>query len=90
MSGSAGMRVALGVSVMLAVTGSIAPSMAADSGNRPPSTRHQLMMCMTKRMSASKTISYNEATKVCKAQLKSQSATLASSGGGKAAGGLSR
>jgi hypothetical protein len=40
-------------------------------------TRRQLADCMTKRMSASKTISYNEAAKVCKDQLKSQKDSMA-------------
>jgi hypothetical protein len=45
----------------------------------PQSTlnRRQLMDCMTKQMSASRTISYNEATKVCRNQLKLQNDSLA-------------
>jgi hypothetical protein len=62
---------------------------AADPASHPASARHQLMACMTKHMSASKTLSYNEATRVCKAQMKSQSATLASGTGVKSAGGMS-
>jgi hypothetical protein len=49
-----------------------------NSISHPLSPKHQLIACMTKQMSASKTISYNEATKVCKAQLKAQTPTLAS------------
>jgi hypothetical protein len=86
----AGRRVVLRLAVMLGVASLSAQSLAVDSSSRPASPRHQLMLCMTKQMSASRTISYNEATKVCKAQLKSQSAALAASGGGKSAGGLSR
>ncbi|MGA2188639.1 MAG: hypothetical protein ABSH33_08915 [Steroidobacteraceae bacterium] len=37
--------------------------------DHPPSARHQLMVCMTKAMSASRTISYNQASKLCKQQL---------------------
>lgn len=51
------------------------------SGNparHPVSARHQLIACMTKEMTASKTISYNEATKLCRAQLKVEAPTLAS------------
>jgi hypothetical protein len=56
----------------------------------PHSHRQQLINCMNKRMSASRTISYNEATKVCKAQLlAAQSATLAAVSG-KNAGGFGR
>ena len=47
----------------------------------PPSQasvhRRQLVACMTKQMSSSRTISYIEATKVCKELQKSQSSTLA-------------
>ncbi|MDP9013416.1 MAG: hypothetical protein M3O41_12295 [Pseudomonadota bacterium] len=52
---------------------------ASDSAGRPPSPKRLMVACMTKQMSASKTLSYNEATKLCKAQLQSQNATLASS-----------
>jgi len=45
---------------------------------------------MSKQMSASKTLSYNEATKLCKAQVKSQSATLVTSTAVKPMSGLSR
>jgi hypothetical protein len=64
-------------------------AMAADL-NRPVSPRRQLTMCMNKQMSASKTISYNEATAVCKAQLKAKTPTLASSIQSKPASGLSK
>lgn len=37
------------------------------------SARRQLNDCMMKRMAASKTLSYNEATKVCKELLAAQS-----------------
>jgi hypothetical protein len=39
--------------------------------------RRQMVSCMTKQMSASKTISYNEATKLCRDQLKSQNGSVA-------------
>jgi len=39
-------------------------------------TRRQLSDCMTKRMAESRTISYNEAAKVCKDQLGSQRQAL--------------
>ena len=53
-------------------------AMAADL-NRPVSPRRQLALCMNRQMSASRTISYNEATAVCRAQLKAKAPTLASS-----------
>jgi hypothetical protein len=63
---------------------------AAGSIGHPVAARHQLAACMTKRMSASKTLSYNEATKVCKAQLRPPSPTLASSATATSPGGMSR
>ncbi|MDP8984990.1 MAG: hypothetical protein M3N97_08080 [Pseudomonadota bacterium] len=55
------------------------PAWAGGSAARPPAPKRLLIACMTKHMSASKTLSYNEATRVCKAQLRSQDAALASS-----------
>jgi hypothetical protein len=52
---------------------------AADASPRPLSAKRQLVMCMTKRMSDSKTLSYNEASKLCKEQLEAQRATLTTS-----------
>jgi len=68
----------------LAVFGVIVASSqpaSADPVSRQLSAKHRLIMCMTKQMSESRTISYNEATKVCKAQPQAQAshATLASS-----------
>jgi hypothetical protein len=51
-------------------------AMAVDL-SRPVSPRRQLTVCMNKQMSASRTISYNEATAVCKAQLKAKAPALA-------------
>jgi hypothetical protein len=55
--------------------------------SRPVSPRRQLTVCMNKQMSASRTISYNEATAVCKAQLKAKAPALASSTQPKPTGG---
>jgi hypothetical protein len=52
-------------------------AMAVDL-NRPVSPRRLLTVCMNKQMSASRTISYNQATAVCKAQLKAKAPALAS------------
>ncbi len=47
----------------------------------PPSPRHQVLACMTKKMSASRSISYNEAAKTCTAEFKeAQTASLAATG----------
>jgi hypothetical protein len=53
-------------------------AMAVDL-NRPPSPRRLLTICMNKQMSASRTMSYNQAPAVCKAQLKAKGPDLASS-----------
>jgi hypothetical protein len=58
--------------------------------NRAVSPRRQLTVCMNRQMSASRTISYNQATAVCKAQLKAKAPTLASSIQPKQANGLAR
>jgi hypothetical protein len=58
--------------------------------NRPVSPRRQLTVCMNRQMSASRTISYNQATAVCKAQLKPKAPTLASSIQPKQASGLAK
>jgi hypothetical protein len=50
--------------------------------------RHQLIVCMTKQMSASKAISYNQASKLCKEQM--QAPPLASNAVGKPLVGLNR
>jgi hypothetical protein len=44
--------------------------------------KHQLSECMSKRMSASKTVSYNEAMRTCKDLLQPPKGTLASNGPG--------
>lgn len=55
------------------------PAWAGGSAARPPTAKRLLIACMTQHMSASKTVSYNEASRVCKAQLRSHDAALASS-----------
>jgi hypothetical protein len=49
-----------------------APAPAADTSaeNNWVTAKRQLLGCMSKRMSASRTVSYNEAKKTCTAQLK--------------------
>ena len=64
--------------VLIGAAGVSMQAMAVDP-NRPVSPRRQLAICMNKQMSASRTISYNEATAVCKAQLNVKAPTLASS-----------
>ncbi len=59
------------------MAGGIAGSVSA-AGTNPPTISHkrQVSECMTRQMSMSRTLSYNEASRLCKAQLKSQSAAL--------------
>jgi hypothetical protein len=51
----------------------------ADPTNRPQTPRRQLMDCMTRRMSSDRTLSYNEAVKRCKEQMKTKDAAVISS-----------
>ncbi len=52
------------------------PALAVDSARPQAMTRHQVIVqtigCMRRRMSADKSISYNEAAKVCKNQIVKQ------------------
>lgn len=44
---------------------------ATETANPPPQfSRRQLADCMTKRMSSNRTLSYNDAAKACKDQLR--------------------
>jgi hypothetical protein len=63
--------VALAASLVVASASLVASATAANSVP-PVSNKRLLISCMTKQMAASRTISYNEATKVCKELIKSQ------------------
>ncbi len=60
----------------VALTGALAgaQALAADASTQNASVvnKRQVVGCMTKRMSASRTVSYNDAKKACTAQLKPQ------------------
>jgi hypothetical protein len=65
---------------VMALTGVIfagARALAVDSANQPAMSKRQLIAqvvgCMKKQMSASNSISYNAAMKVCKDQMSRQS-----------------
>ena len=48
-----------------------ANAIATETGNPPPQySKRQLADCMTKRMSSNRTLSYNDAAKACKDQLR--------------------
>jgi hypothetical protein len=53
-------------------------ALAADLPGHSKNPKRQLVGCIIKRMSASRTVSYNEATKACKEQFKPQNDDLAS------------
>jgi hypothetical protein len=55
-----------------------AQALAADPSSPSRISRHQMVDCMMKRMSADKGLSYNDATKACTDQLKIENAKLAS------------
>jgi hypothetical protein len=58
----------------VALTGAWASAWAADlsAQNTSVMNKRQMAGCMTRRMSASRTVSYNDAKKACTAQLKPQ------------------
>jgi hypothetical protein len=82
------------IKVRLALTAAVifvnAQAIAVDTISHSASPRRQLIACMNKRMSASRSISYNEASKVCKDQLKADGATLASTAPVKPISGVSQ
>jgi hypothetical protein len=80
------------IGALIALIGAVASStqaLAVDL-SRPVSPRRQLAICMNKQMSASRTMSYNQATAVCKAQLKAKAPDLASSIQPKPSSGLAK
>jgi hypothetical protein len=72
---------------MLGAALSGAPALANNPPSRPPTAWHQLQVCMSRQMTASRTISYNDAAKSCAALLKAQNAAVASTGLQRPAGG---
>jgi hypothetical protein len=65
-------------------------AVAVEAANRQPSPRRLLVACMNKHMAASRTISYNEASALCKAQLKAAEPPLESNAQPKPVNGLGR
>ena len=55
-----------------------AQALAADPASPSRISRHQMVDCMMKRMSADRALSYNDAAKACINQLKMQNDKLAS------------
>ena len=63
--------------VILGMVGLTRHVHAVNASSQASLGRRQLASCMTKQMNASRTISYNDAAKVCKLQQKSQNDNLA-------------
>ena len=66
---------------VIAMTGMMfvgAQVLAGNSRNQAALNRRHVIDCMSKRMSANKAVSYNEAAKACKDQLKTLNANLTS------------
>lgn len=59
---------AVAAGLLLAASGAVADEFA----QAPISAKRQVTDCMTKRMNASRTLTYNDASKACKAWVKSQ------------------
>jgi hypothetical protein len=69
------------VSMVIAVTSAMlvgAQALAVDPTGHSRMPRRLIVDCMIKRMSADKTVAYNEAIRACKDQLKTQTGKLAS------------
>jgi hypothetical protein len=65
------MRFAPMTIVALSIALASANVLAAESGAPPPQySKRQLADCMTRRMYANRTLSYNDAAKACKDQLR--------------------
>ena len=79
------MSVTLTIAVMTGAALMCTPALA-EPMNHSVSNKHQLIACMTKRMSASRTVSYNDAAKLCKDQLKAQNSSVTPSAAVKPAG----
>jgi ABC-type proline/glycine betaine transport system permease subunit len=79
------MSVTLTIAVM-AGAALICAQALADPMSHSVSNKHQLIACMTKRMSASRSVSYNDAAKLCKDQLKAQNSSVTPSAAVKPAG----
>jgi hypothetical protein len=73
-------RILLAIIITAAVNATGVATAATASNTRSLSPRQQLNACMTKAMTASRTLSYNDASKMCKAQLKPNPPALASNG----------
>ena len=62
----------------LAVCALIAASASADEGTANVPMKRQMILCMSKNMSANKTLSYNDAERECKQNLAARTPIAAS------------
>jgi hypothetical protein len=74
------MVIGIGFCAMLAT----AQASNAQPENRAIVAKHQLSECMSRRMSESRTVSYNDAMRACKQQLQPPKETLAANPPGEA------
>jgi hypothetical protein len=72
------MRYPSAILILTVASALSAPSFAAEPAAQPLSTKRQMVDCMTKRMSASRTLSYNAAMQACKDALQDQKTAVAS------------
>jgi hypothetical protein len=86
-----GARVSRGVTLFTLLGATVASTGIARAAPGNPagavSPRRQLMLCMNKAMSVSRTVSYNQAAADCKARLKPKAPALASAEPPRAQGG---
>ena len=66
----------LSVVLVGAFVAAISPALAGTLQSQALLNRHQLADCMSKQMAASRTISYNEASKLCRDRMKTQAENL--------------
>ncbi len=62
----------LAVALTGVLAGAQAPAADVSTQNASVANKRQMVGCMTRRMSANRTVSYNDAKKACTAQLKPQ------------------
>lgn len=74
----------------MAVASGVVNSTVAAPLSPTAQAQRQLAVCMSRQMAASKTVSYNQASKICKELLKHPSDNLTASDAAKSAGVRSR
>lgn len=73
------MSVAIGISAAIGVILAGSPALAVDLGSRASMNKHQLAVCMIKRMRADPAVSYLDAKRTCTVDIDGRGAGLAAS-----------